>query len=123
MARLAKAIRSYEDGIEFLGNRTKRKLGNNTDLVGGLDAVHVRLYETSVVIHWADGTFSLDDGGYRTVTTKDRINQTIPHGYRVYQRDNEWYVSDPKGREFTFDRSIVWTKDAGPVSLPEPVKS
>lgn len=74
------------------------KLGNNTYLVavGSLEPnyIGVRLWGTDVVRFWSDGRVTLHtyDRGrhWRTITTKDRINQFISE--RVYQRKHEWFV-------------------------------
>ena len=39
----------------------------------------------------------LDSGGHRTVTTKDRINRFLPLGYRLFQKNWNWYVETPSG--------------------------
>jgi hypothetical protein len=39
------------------------------------------------------GTITLFDGGYRTTTTKDRLNKFLPTGYGVYQAKKVWYLS------------------------------
>jgi len=41
---------------------------------------------------WVDGRVTLHTGGYRTVTTKDRINKFAAG--RMYQRDRAWYYQD-----------------------------
>jgi hypothetical protein len=65
---------------------------------------HVRYHQTSVVSF--DSTkIKLDTGGWKTHTTKLRMNQASNQyglGYRVYQKDFEWYA-DFKGREIPFD--------------------
>jgi hypothetical protein len=64
---------------------TIRKVGETTI---------VRLYNTDVVkfnLH----SIELRTGGFRTVTTKARMNQTSNQyglGYRVYQEKGEWKV-------------------------------
>jgi hypothetical protein len=35
---------------------------------------------------------TLNSGGYRTVTTKDRMNRFLPLGYRVVQRNYNWIL-------------------------------
>ena len=57
----------------------------------------VQYHDTNVVIY--DGhNVSLDSGGFKTATTKRRMNQASAQwniGYHVYQRDFEWFVSFP----------------------------
>jgi len=35
---------------------------------------------------------TLNSGGYRTVTTKDRMNRFLPLGYRIVQRNFNWIL-------------------------------
>jgi hypothetical protein len=61
---------------------------------------------------------TLDTGGWRTVTTKDRMNYAsgkFELGFRVWQRDHVWYVGTPGGcvLEFT-DRTITLPRAALP---------
>jgi hypothetical protein len=74
------------------------RIGNNTYLesyVDGcsVDRICVRLHETNIVEFWADGRVILNSGGYRTVTTKERINQFIRPAGRIHQDAGVWYYS------------------------------
>lgn len=74
-------------------NRERRKVGNNTYaeiLPDG--SVGIMLHSTYVVKIHPDNSATLNSGGWRTPTTKDRINQYSP--VRVYQRDWTWYLND-----------------------------
>jgi len=93
--------RSYRDAAKVLAqgrNRDRRKLANNTWLerrqsfVSGVERIAVRLHQTDVVVYRSDGSTKLDSGGWRTVTTKDRINRFGPKGVRVWSDKGEWYV-------------------------------
>lgn len=77
--------------IDELPHLDRRKLANNT-YVRRLpdDTIAIRLHDTDIVIVHPDDTFMLDSGGWRTYTTKDRINKFSPA--RVYQERNHWYV-------------------------------
>lgn len=48
--------------------------------------IYLVLHRTSVVIFHDDGSYSLSSGGWRTRTTKERINAYLPLGMRVVQR-------------------------------------
>jgi hypothetical protein len=52
----------------------------------------VKYVATVVVEIREDGTYRLDTGGWRTVTTKERINYYAP--VRMYQRNHVWYLKD-----------------------------
>lgn len=73
-------------------NANRRKVGNNTyaEILND-DTVAIKLHNTYVVKIHADGTYTLNSGGWQTVTTKDRINQYSP--VRVYQEKYQWFVT------------------------------
>ena len=87
-------------------NRGQRKIGNNTYAYIQADgSVAIELHGTNVVVIYPDDSVMLNSGGWRTSTTKDRINKYSP--VRVYQKNYEWFLSD--GTPFE-DRMIV-TRD------------
>jgi hypothetical protein len=76
--------------LDELAQTRKRKLGNNTYLViRNDDGYGIRLHDTEVVIHYKD-RIVLDSGGYKTVTTKARMNEYTP--FNVIQKQKVWYV-------------------------------
>lgn len=77
----------------------RRKLGNNTYLesAGPWTDYAVRFHATRVVLIHADGTYTLNTGGWDTVTTKARINKYGPA--RVYSDRGTlyvWHTADPR---------------------------
>lgn len=56
-------------------------------------AVAVRLHDTDVITYRGDGTVQFDTGGWKTSTTKDRINSYAPSTLRVYSDRGDWRVS------------------------------
>lgn len=86
-------------------NKDSRKIGNNTyaEILSD-NTVAIKLHSTYVVKIRDDDTYTLNSGGWQTVTTKDRINQYSP--VRVYQRDFTWYVKI-NGRELPFIDNMV----------------
>jgi hypothetical protein len=76
--------------LNELAQTRKRKLANNTYLViRDDDGYGIRLHDTEVVIHYKD-RIVLDSGGYKTVTTKSRMNEYTP--FNVIQKQKVWYV-------------------------------
>ena len=72
-------------------NRNTRKVGNNTYAEILSDgSVGIMLHSTYVVKIHEDNTYTLNSGGWQTLTTKDRINQYSPK--YVYQKNFEWFV-------------------------------
>jgi hypothetical protein len=86
-------------------NANRRKVGNNTYAEILYDnSVGIMLHSTYVVKIHEDNTYTLQTGGWQTVTTKDRINQYSP--VRVYQRKYEWFVKI-NGKEYPFIEGMV----------------
>lgn len=83
-------MKSYQEAEVKLGNRESRKLENNTYLQRRGDNIAVKLHATDVVTYRPDGKIVLDSGGWRTVTTKDRINRYAP--INLWQDKGQWYV-------------------------------
>ena len=79
---------------------TSRKVNHNT-YANRVDdqTIAVRLHATDVVLAHADGTVTLHDGGWLTVTTKARMNdQTRPAN--VWSERGVWFVSSGRwGRD------------------------
>lgn len=74
------------------------------------------IYHQTCIVKWNDKQIVLNNGGYYTATTKTRMNQASNQfdlGYRVYQKDFEWFV-DYKGQTFEFgalfanDTVTIW---------------
>lgn len=80
------------------GRNGSRRLGNNTYLYPvGADDYAVRFHATNVVTIHADGTYTLNTGGWDTVTTSQRINDYGPA--RVSSQNGErfiWHDGDPR---------------------------
>lgn len=93
---------TYQDAQRMLDTPAGRKLGyrkleRNTYLHPRGDAFAVRLHATDVVTILPDGTYSLNTGGWFTVTTKQRINAYGPA--RVSSDRGTWIIwsdDDPK---------------------------
>lgn len=66
-----------------IANNTVRYTRPNGDVV-------TRLHLTDVVVKHPDGTFTLNSGGYRTMTTRARIEANSPA--RIYSDKGIWHV-------------------------------
>lgn len=86
---------SWQDADTFLsGGRSKsdRPIANNTRVVRRGDDIAVRLHATDVVTFGQDGAITLDSGGWRTMTTKDRMNACLPIGWSIGSDRGRWSV-------------------------------
>lgn len=86
---------NYESAMRKL--RTARNIDRgkpidrNTRLMLRGENVAVKLHATDVVTFAPDGSVTLNTGGWKTVTTKDRINNASP--YQVWSKRGTWYVT------------------------------
>lgn len=71
-------------------NAKSKKLANNTYCIRNEDSIGIRLHQTNVITYFPNGRVVLNSGGYKTATTKDRINQFSP--FRINQDKGIWYV-------------------------------
>lgn len=87
-------MRTFDDFDRHLDAKPhldRRKLAHNTYLHRRTDdSLAIRLHDTDIIIVRHDDTFVLDSGGWRTPTTKDRMNRFSPA--RVYQKNHQWYI-------------------------------
>jgi hypothetical protein len=69
-----------------------KPLANNTRLIQRGDSYAVRLHSTDILEIRPDDSFIYDSGGWRTHTTKERMNDYGP--LLIYQRKGEWFAGD-----------------------------
>jgi hypothetical protein len=71
------------------------------------DSSYTRVtYHSTDIVRWNQDRIILNSGGWRTVTTKHKMNQAANQfnlGYQVFQDDFTWYV--------TFNNKTVPYKD------------
>ena len=85
----------YQESNDLLTGRCKqsRKMGNNTYLERRDDqSIAVKLHQTDVVTYYPNGDIKLNSGGYKTATTKERINTYAP--VRLWQENFAWFMQD-----------------------------
>lgn len=77
-----------------------------TTVARGTDgALRVTYHSTDVVTVHKNGSITLNTGGWRTATTKLRMNQASNQyglGFQVWQKDFSWFV-EWKGKSLPFD--------------------
>lgn len=83
---------------------------NNTSVLKYADGSFiVTLHETPIVTKSKHGTLVLRTGGYKSNTTKTRMNQVSNEmglGFMVVQKDGHWVVRY-QGDEFAFDTDTI----------------
>ena len=84
---------TFDELTVLIGNRSRRKLGNNTYAERiDTDTIGIKLRSTFVVTLYRGGSVKLDSGGWHTNTTKDRINAFIPYPFVLVQEKHAWYI-------------------------------
>ncbi len=106
---IGQKVHDYETASRFLGEKDEKKLAYNTLIYRGAeDSIAIRFHGTTIVRYYPDGRVQLDSGGWRTVTTKQRINQLLPGMMGLYQERHEWFVSNRYlGTEEPFEDGMV----------------
>lgn len=52
----------------------------------------LKLHDTVIVTYFPDGSYELDSGGWKTLTTKDRMNNYTP--FHIHQEKLIWYINN-----------------------------
>lgn len=90
MALYKATFEDFNGADGFLGSRKGARVGHNTQVYRvDADTIAVRYHYTDIVTYRRDGSVVLDNGGWATNTTRERLRAFSPVG--VYQA---------KGREF-----------------------
>jgi len=77
-------------GVEYV---SAKKVAHNTVEYARADGTRViRLHLTDIVEFLPDGSVRLNTSGFKTHTTKDRLNQYIPKGWVIWADRGVWYV-------------------------------
>lgn len=74
-------------------NRMSRTIANNTTIERNTDGeITLRLHGHPIA-RFKDGFVTVDDCGWQSVTTKQRLNAILrPNGFSIGAKDFRWYV-------------------------------
>jgi|GEM_PF-1947449 len=105
------SVTTFSKAVKYLSegrDKDNRPLGNNTRLVRLNDnAIAVRLHSTNVVTYHSDGKIVLDSGGWRTATTKNRMNAHLPTLWSIVQRNKVWYLHHGETNCWVYDDGLT----------------
>lgn len=86
---------NYQEAVNFLNGKESKSVPSvrGTKIVKKDNGQVSMYYHNTPVVTWSQDKVTLNSGGYRTVTTKARINQGLI-GYKayVYQHKHLWYL-------------------------------
>jgi hypothetical protein len=98
-----------------------KPIANNTRLLRRGENCVVRLHKTDIITIRPDNSIMLNTGGWKTITTKERMNRFCD--CRIYSDRGTWYVLAggqrypyQDGMEIMADGTV---ENAGPESAPE----
>jgi len=113
----------YKEAKQILddkrGDKTSKKIGNNTYLKRYEDGtIVVRLHQTDIIQYKPNGTILLHSGGWKTVTTKARMNEFLPRQYGIMQVKGVWYVhlTTDFNKDLVYNDGMKLTKSTKPVN-------
>lgn len=102
------------DGRRPLGYSTRGCNCRKTTDKGAYRDVKVELayrtvyyYHQNPVVSRNGNRIRLSSCGWHTVTTKERINRCLPSGYRLFQKDFDWFLRKPNGETVDFQDGMV----------------
>ena len=94
----------------------RRKLARNTYLLAEGENMVVRFWDTDIVVFRPDSTAIINTGGYRTLTTKDRLTRFSPIPC-LYQEGGNWWIADSRkeANRTLFSDGIIINSENGKV--------
>ena len=101
---------------------------SNTEVITSPAVAHVYLHDNLIAkYNYCNETLSISNAGWRTNTTKSRLNAIINEfldGTKngVYQKDHCWYVID-HGRDYDFDSSAWYSFKSNALDITHSVSN
>jgi len=73
------------------------------------NSIMVQHHKTIIINHnIKDKTITLDNGGYFSKTTKDRLNSYLNNfNYRVFQKNYKWFIQDNDKNIINYENNIT----------------
>lgn len=100
---------NINERIEKLDLTTFKPFKNRKGLIAfnsGNGTSFYRLYNTNILVI-NEKYIQLNTDGFTTNHTKNCMNDNLPDGYSVYQKDFKWYVNTPEGIRDFEDNMII----------------
>lgn len=96
------------------------KTHRSTKIYESYGDIYMSYHSTIVAIIRPNGDIRVNSGGYRSKTTKDRINFAIRNtGCRVFQQAFKWYISTPDRCFIPFEDNLTITSDGNVVPMEQ----
>jgi hypothetical protein len=88
---------SYEAAQKFLDGANSKTLCYKTVVHVVDGGIAVKHHHTDIVTYNEDGTITLDNGGWHSQTTANRMHHLVPAGIRVFIKQGLMYVDSAQG--------------------------
>jgi len=72
------------------------------------DNTYFYLHQNLIMVKLSPSKFVISNAGYKTKLTKKTLNKILPSGFKISQRDYDWYVDTGEERE-EFKNGMVLT--------------
>ena len=79
------------------GQKISKKIANNTLCIKDDNKNIIRLHDTNILSE-SGGVITINSDGYQTNTTKSRLNDYLPNGYYISQKNFVWHLTTPKSK-------------------------
>lgn len=109
--KLAAEPKSYAEAEAFLDGEMRKSLGYKTTIEEGDSGIEIIHHNTAIVIFHADGSMTLDNGGYHSSTTTNRIHKFTPRHIRANIIKGWMHVTLNDGEPVELLRSHHFTAD------------
>ena len=75
-----------------------------TKVMNGSNSLIVQHHNTTIIYHdYETNVIHLNNGGWYSKTTKERINSYIKDfGYKLYQKNYQWFIEYPHGEKVEY---------------------
>lgn len=93
----------YHQGFSCTCKNTTSK-GSYKDIVIEYDNKTLYYYHQNCIMIKEGNSYILDNCGFLTVTTKDRLCEYMPDNYFIFQKQYKWYIADRS-------KQYPWNKD------------
>jgi hypothetical protein len=105
---------TYDECVQLCKRNSRKKLDHNTYLTYNKwdDEFEIALHGWCIIRVCKD-RWILSACGWRTVTTKDRLNKFAP--IRLYQKKFQWYIADDNGIHHEFQDGMSVNAKGEPI--------
>lgn len=103
----------YNDLVAHLGGKDHKLIKRTRSQTEAIrmddNVIGIRHHDTMIMKYHPNGDIVLDCDGWRTATTKQRLNDYLPRPWTVYQEKHVWYLSrfDNWDKVWTFTDGMV----------------